>query len=49
MLAERKYAQPSQLLKDFLKEIASIWAERPYGLEGTGLRDFHVSVSQKFH
>jgi hypothetical protein len=49
MLAERKYAQPSQLLKDFLKEIASIWAERLYGIEGTGLRDFHVSVSQKFH
>jgi len=48
-LVERKYAQPSQFLKDFLKEMASIWAERPYGLEGTGLRDFHVSVSQKFH
>jgi len=49
MLAERKYAQPSQLLKGFLKEIASIWAEGPYGIEGTGLRDFYVSGSQKFH
>jgi len=49
MLAERKYAQPSQFLKNFLKETASIFTEKPCGLEGTGLRDFDVSVSQKFH
>jgi len=49
MLAERKYAQPSQFLKNFLKKTASIWTERPSGLEGNGLRDFDVSVSPKIH
>jgi len=49
MLAERKYAQPSQFLKNFLKKTASIWTERPSGLEGNGLRDFDVSVSPKIY
>jgi len=49
MLAERKYAQLSQSLKNFLKKMMSIWAERPSGLEGNGLRIFDVSVSSKIH
>jgi len=49
MLAERKYVQPSQSLKNFLKKMMSIWTERPSGLEGNGLRDFDVSVSSKIH
>jgi hypothetical protein len=48
-LAERKYAQPSQFLKNFLKKKASISATRASGLEGGGPRRLAVSVSPKIH